>query len=828
MTPPDPVSPRWLALLVVLAAPRFAMAAAPAAPSGCYAFTLNPDGANASIAVNWTDNSTTETKWKIQVSVNNGAYGDVETIDSTTTASTGSVLTRNYTASINTTYRFKVLAGNGTEFSAPSNVATVGTYPLNGPVNLSVTALDPFNVTMSWEEGSTSETGFSLERRVGAGSWEILGTVPADTLSLPAYNLIYPNDTFSFRVRAYQGGAPTTPDAAAGATAVSAYSNIASVNSGAYALTATAVPGQPAVNLSWPDVLNESGYRIYILVPGAGQYQLLDSVAADVTTYQATSPVIEPAKSYSFVVCPGVGENLGIIGESSEAAVLVDGITSKTGTSGNPGAPFSHTFTHVSDSPASSRTLAGAPSTLAFNAGTGELTGTYPPLGNYTLEYTLTLASGGVLYQTFHVRVRPPAGPPEVGTVISDWTGVAGNSRDTPLAGTFTDAEAESAVRVATTLGDMDFVLFDTATPATVANFMNYVNAGKYTDVVFHRSIASFVIQGGGFKGAGTGSDFTSVAADPPVANEPGLANVRGTLSMAKVGGDPNSATSQFFVSLGDNTANLDYQNGGFTVFGRVAGGGMAVADAISNLPTGTYNLFVDGSATATQFDDFPMNDPVLPDPMDQSKLVKILSVAPVPTLAYSVTGNTAPAVASASIVGGHLHLAGLAGGQTMITVTATDLDHLTASQTIAVTLSDTFASWASRQTIPGGQAGALQDPDRDGLPNLLEYAFVGDPAACAPTAVPSRGIVELSPGVRFLTLTFPVRKFTTGLRYTVEANTHLGGSWTPVWSSADGFTHAQVVAADDQADRTVVTIKDTAALGSQPRRFLRVRVTEQ
>ena len=68
------------------------------------------------------------------------------------------------------------------------------------------------------------------------------------------------------------------------------------------------------------------------------------------------------------------------------------------------------------------------------------------------------------------------------------------------------------------------------------------------------------------------------------MVNEPGIANEFGTISMAKLGGDPNSATSQFFVSLGDNRANLDYQNGGFTVFGRVAGNGMAVAQAISNL----------------------------------------------------------------------------------------------------------------------------------------------------------------------------------------------------------------------------------------------------
>ena len=54
---------------------------------------------------------------------------------------------------------------------------------------------------------------------------------------------------------------------------------------------------------------------------------------------------------------------------------------------------------------------------------------------------------------------------------------------------------------------------------------------------------------------------------------------------MAKLGGDPNSATSQFFVSLGDNSANLDNQNGGFTVFGEVTGDGMQVVDAIAALP---------------------------------------------------------------------------------------------------------------------------------------------------------------------------------------------------------------------------------------------------
>jgi len=75
--------------------------------------------------------------------------------------------------------------------------------------------------------------------------------------------------------------------------------------------------------------------------------------------------------------------------------------------------------------------------------------------------------------------------------------------------------------------------------------------------------------------------------------------------------------------------------------------------------------------------------------------------------------------------------------------------------------------------------------------------------------------------------LTFPVRKFTTGLSYIVEANDQLSGIWTTVWSSADGFSHAQVVGAVDQADHTLVTIKDSASLSTQPKRFMRVKTVQ-
>ncbi len=143
-------------------------------------------------------------------------------------------------------------------------------------------------------------------------------------------------------------------------------------------------------------------------------------------------------------------------------------------------------------------------------------------------------------------------------------------------------ASAAEIVRFETVLGDIDVRLFEAATPASVANFLNYVNDGDYDDTFIHRAPPNFVVQGGGFnfpEGGGVGN----VPTDSPVVNEPGLTNLRGTLAYAKLGDDPNSATSGWFFSTRDNSANLDAQNGGFTVFGRVIGDGLDVVDAIAS-----------------------------------------------------------------------------------------------------------------------------------------------------------------------------------------------------------------------------------------------------
>lgn len=151
-------------------------------------------------------------------------------------------------------------------------------------------------------------------------------------------------------------------------------------------------------------------------------------------------------------------------------------------------------------------------------------------------------------------------------------------------------AQSASAttVKVITSLGDFSIELFDDITPITVANFLSYVNDGSFNGTVIHRSIPNFVVQAGAFGLNSTITGLVSVPTNNPIQNEFEVSNTRGTVAMAKLEGDPNSATSSWFVNLADNSANLDAQNGGFTAFGRVIGDGMTVVDSIAALQTFT------------------------------------------------------------------------------------------------------------------------------------------------------------------------------------------------------------------------------------------------
>jgi len=137
-------------------------------------------------------------------------------------------------------------------------------------------------------------------------------------------------------------------------------------------------------------------------------------------------------------------------------------------------------------------------------------------------------------------------------------------------------------VEIQTVLGNFEVNLYDNATPTTVANFLDYVNNGAYTNTIIHRSVPGFIVQGGGFH-FDLAWPATAIPANAAITNEPAFSNLRGTIAMAKTS-QPDSATNQWFFNLADNSANLDIQNEGFTVFGEVVGNGMVVVDAIAAL----------------------------------------------------------------------------------------------------------------------------------------------------------------------------------------------------------------------------------------------------
>ena len=147
-------------------------------------------------------------------------------------------------------------------------------------------------------------------------------------------------------------------------------------------------------------------------------------------------------------------------------------------------------------------------------------------------------------------------------------------------------AAANPKVALRTTMGDIVIELYPDKAPKSVENFLQYVRDKHYDGTVFHRVIDGFMVQGGGFT-----AELTQKPTRAPIANEAnnGLSNTRGTVAMARTN-DPNSATSQFFINLVDNS-RLDHvspENGftwGYAVFGKVVEG-MEVVDRIKAVET--------------------------------------------------------------------------------------------------------------------------------------------------------------------------------------------------------------------------------------------------
>jgi cyclophilin family peptidyl-prolyl cis-trans isomerase len=314
----------------------------------------------------------------------------------------------------------------------------------------------------------------------------------------------------------------------------------------------------------------------------------------------------------------------------------------------------------------------------------------------------------------FPLRLMGQNVAPVVTASIGDVTVFANaNPEVVPLEEHFDDPDT-SGVRLTTNLGKIDLALYDERTPITVANFKKYIDSGRYfledpTDghlasLLFHRSVSDFVIQSGGWLSTVSPTEpdqvfLTAVEHFDSIENEPGISNTTGTIAMAKLPNAPDSATSEWFINLEDNL-NLDTDNGGFTVFGRVIGDGMTVVDAIAAVPV--YNF-------GSPFDTLPLQNFTPPGIPGLSNLITIPEITYVTPLTFTASSDK-PAVATVSISDSNLLVTGKQIGTAKITVTATDADGAAVSTSFDVTViaNPVHLANISTRAVVGTGDGAL------------------------------------------------------------------------------------------------------------------------
>ena len=229
-----------------------------------------------------------------------------------------------------------------------------------------------------------------------------------------------------------------------------------------------------------------------------------------------------------------------------------------------------------------------------------------------------------------------------------------------------------AVVEFDTVVGTFAVELYGDDAPLNVANFLQHVNAGSYTNTFIHRSVPNFVIQGGGYYAA---SNLPDVIRLGTAALEYKIPNYRGTLAMAR-GSDPNSAGSQWFINTVDNADSLKPLGAGYdgyTVIGRVLGGGLTVVDALAALPV--YYL-------SDLFNEVPLYNYVLGNSLTLANLVAIHGIAEVPVYPTSAqpdalitftASSSNEGVVRVTLSGAILTLTSVGEGSATVTVRATE-----------------------------------------------------------------------------------------------------------------------------------------------------------
>jgi len=427
-----------------------------------------------------------------------------------------------------------------------------------------------------------------------------------------------------------------------------------------------------------------------------------------------------------------------------------------------------------------------------------------------------------LIFTSLTTALRAVASSPAVvQTLPTETLGLAGSNQTLNLYSYIQDPNVPgTAVRMSVLVGNLssgniDIALDDTETPQTVANFLAYINAGYYTNNIVHRSVPGFIIQGGEYYFP-TSTQLSYVPTfSEEVPNEPGNSNVAGTIAMAKVSGNVNSATDQWFINLVDNSGYpnyLDTTNGGYTVFGQIINNGLTVANAIANVTV--YN----GTSVAPDWTNIPLASSTVANSNGfiMSAFV-ITSMAVVPAVTYGNVSSSNTSLVTVSLSGNTLTFKPSTTniGNTTVTVTTTDLEGAQLQTSINVTVVQPYSNWIAPDNFSTALALPTANPSGDGVPNLLKFAFGGNPLVAQ--RAPGLPQAESGGGVTFY------QRQLAGLSYEVDESFDLV-TWTKIWQTSDGIAASPVVAHTTVTGFDVLTIRDPAVA---PLRFWRVQVSE-
>ncbi len=635
-----------------------------------------------------------------------------------------------------------------------SNEVSVAIPALGAPTNLQGSVLDQTRIRLRWTDNSDNEGGYRIEYKdLDESTWTQLGSGAATTAANATQFDVTVGSavTLDWRVRAVY-----LDPVSGNEVSLSAPSNeieLGTTFPGPGNLTATDTGYTGQIRLEWQDQSEaETNFEVFARVKGTTEWKYALTLPADtrrVNVSQAefsddTLSDFEKGTAHEFRVeaviytrnSSGVVTGRLAAQEAAEAEATPNhgfvtvwqnlfASEAERNASGyaeddviiRPFHPVrqSEFFTYqLATSNPDARTgwnVTGLPAGLEFNATSGVISGTPSVAGLFPCTLTAQFNNDHTATAVLNLRVLPQGVAPAVASPIPNVTYAPGLQLVLPLQDKFADADSQAAVRLRTTLGDLDVLLYPELTPESVQNFLHYVNNGTYNGVAFHRSVPGFIVQTGSYVPVQAPNYFVlSQPSRLSPRNEPGISNVRGTVAWAKLPGSPDSATLDFFVNLADNSLNLDNQNEGFAAFGRVAGSGMSVADAIAALPIGVYRNFNSGSGTTESLDKrvqlfefsngqyqflrrealetVPMNsEGSAPVDMDVEKTVRIQQATQIPVFRYSVTANSDSSVVSAAISGTSLVLQTLKEGSTQITVQAADLDGNVSTQTFTATI---------------------------------------------------------------------------------------------------------------------------------------------